>query len=203
MKAVQLRFASVADAEALLEIYRPYVESPDSKLSNVSFEYIAPSVQEFAERIKNISAAYPYLVLEEAGKPLGYAYAHPYITRVAYQWSAEVTIYLGAQGHGKGYGTLLYNALEKLLGHQGVTNLYACIAGDNSASIGFHSACGYVQNGVFAQCAYKNDMWLDMIWMEKRLPHPDKPHFIKSIKDISSVKAQQLLQEALEEYLNN
>lgn len=198
MKAVQLRFAKQEDAGKLLEIYRPYVESDDSTLSNVSFEYVAPTLEEFGERIKNISAEYPYLVLEEAGKPLGYAYAHPYIVREAYQWSAEVTIYLAPVGHGKGYGTLLYNALEDILRLQGITNLYACIAYDNAASIGFHRSRGYAINGVFKQCAFKNDRWLDMVWMEKILQEPRavKAELIKPIWEIDKL----LLVRVLENY---
>lgn len=199
MDNVQLRLAKPEDAEQLLAIYRPYVESPDSRLSNVSFEYVAPSVEEFRERIEGISAAFPYLVVEENGVAVGYAYAHPYITRFAYQWSAELTIYLASEGWGKGYGTLLYKALEQLLMLQGITNLYACIAGDNESSIGFHRAQGYTINGTFSQCAYKNDMWLDMVWMEKKLAHPQKPELIKSIKDIPKARVLQVLQTVLEE----
>jgi len=195
MKSIRLRFATLEDAEDLLTIYRPYVESSDSRLSNVSFEYVAPSVDEFKERIKNISAEYPYLLIEEEGHVLGYAYAHPYIARAAYQWSAEVTIYLHVKGQRKGYGSLLYKALEELLQLQGITNLYACIAGDNAASIGFHVARGYCINGTFNKCAYKNNMWLDMVWMEKTLSHPEIPTFIKSIKDIPRAVVMQLLQD--------
>lgn len=195
MKAVQLRFAKLEDADKLLEIYRPYVESEDSALSNVSFEYVAPSVETFRERIKNISAEYPYLVLEEGGKTLGYAYAHPYIAREAYQWSAEVTIYLAPLGHGKGYGTMLYDALEDMLRLQGITNLYACIAYDNAASIGFHGSRGYAINGMFKQCAFKNDQWLDMVWMEKIMQgaREAKAELIKPIWKIDKALLQQVL----------
>ena len=199
MDNVQLRLAKSEDAEQLLAIYSPYVESSDSRLSNVSFEYVAPSVAEFRERIENISAAFPYLVIEENGVAVGYAYAHPFIARFAYQWSAEVTIYLAPEGQHKGFGTLLYKALDKLLLLQGIVNLYACIAGDNEASIGFHKAQGYYINGTCSQCAYKNNMWLDMLWMEKKLPHPHKPELIKSIKDIPKARVLQVLQTVLEE----
>ncbi|WP_307770602.1 GNAT family N-acetyltransferase [uncultured Phascolarctobacterium sp.] len=97
-----LRLAEPADAEKLLEIYAPFVISSDRKLSDVSFEYEVPSAEEFTERIKNISAAYPYIVCEHDGRLLGYVYAHPYIPRAAYQWGAEVTIYLAPEGQGRG-----------------------------------------------------------------------------------------------------
>lgn len=93
-----LRLAKPEDAEKLLEIYAPFVISSDRTLSDVSFEYEVPSVEEFTERIKNISADYPYIVCEHEGRLLGYVYAHPYIQRAAYQWGAEATIYLAPEG---------------------------------------------------------------------------------------------------------
>lgn len=101
-----LRFAKPDDAEKLLEIYAPFVISSDRTLSDVSFEYEVPSVEEFTERIKNISADYPYIVCEHEGSLLGYVYAHPYIQRAAYQWGAAVTIYLAPEGQGCGLGRL-------------------------------------------------------------------------------------------------
>ena len=77
-----LRFAKPDDAEKLLEIYAPFVISSDRTLSDVSFEYEEPSIEEFTERIKNISAHYPYIVCEHDGRLLGYVYAHPYMQRL-------------------------------------------------------------------------------------------------------------------------
>ena len=73
-----LRLAKIDDAEKLLEIYAPFVSSSDRTLSDVSFEYEVPSVEEFTERIKNISADYPYIVCEYEGRLLGYVYASLY-----------------------------------------------------------------------------------------------------------------------------
>ncbi len=197
MDKVKLRFAEQKDAERLLEIYAPYVENEDWSYSDVSFEYITPSLEEFRGRITAISKDFPYIVLEKDGKILGYAYAHPYIQRAAYQWSAEVTIYLCTEGHGKGYGTLLYKALEEMLKLQGITNLYACIAYDNEASISFHGARGYAINGVFKQCAFKNGHWLDMVWMEKNLQeHKAAAELILTIDQIDN----DLLEEILVRY---
>ena len=92
-----IRFAAAKDAAELLEIYAPYVTG-----TTVSFEYEVPTVEEFRRRVEETSARYPYLVWEEDGALLGYAYAHPYAARPAYQWSAELTVYLrqGVSGGG-------------------------------------------------------------------------------------------------------
>lgn len=181
---LSLRFVQEADAPVLLEIYRPHVESEDRKLSDVSFEFVAPDVAEFTKRIQTISAKFPYLVLEQAGKILGYAYAHPYAERAAYQWSVELSIYLAPEGQNKGYGVLMTKVMEKLLALQQVTNLYACITKSNAHSIKMYEKLGYKINAVFTNCAFKKGHWLDMVWMEKELPHPEVPELVKSIHEV-------------------
>ena len=198
--SLTLRFAQPADAAVLLKIYTPFVENEDSNLSDVSFEFVAPSVEEFAERIRTISADFPYLVLEENGQAIGYAYAHPYAQRAAYQWSVEVTVYLEPRGQGKGYGAILYRTLEKLLALQGVTNLYACITKSNEHSVKMHESLGYKLNGVFTQCAFKHGHWLDMVWLEKQLQeHVPKPELIKPIGKIDRGLLQSILENAVRE----
>lgn len=193
-KNLRLRFATVKDANKLLNIYAPFVKNADFSKSDVSFEYTVPGSVEFSERIKDISSKYPYLVLEEDDIIVGYAYAHPYIARAAYQWSAEATIYLGPAGQGKGYGRILYTALEKLLLLQGITNLYACITKSNEHSVKMHEAMGYKINGVFTKCGFKNGHWLDMVWMEKILQeHKSEPGLLKLIKDIDMNAVEQAL----------
>lgn len=184
-KEVKLRLAKLEDAEDLLNIYRPFVESEDRNISDVSFEYIAPSVEEFRERIRNISKDYPYIIIEKEGCALGYAYAHPYILREAYQWCAEATIYLAPEGQGKGYGRILYETLEKLLILQGVTNTYACITKSNTHSVMMHGALGYKINGEFSNCGFKHGHWLDMVWMEKIIQdHKENPPLLKSFNEL-------------------
>ena len=118
-----IRTVTEKDAHELLEIYRPYVED-----TAITFEYDVPSVEEFAERIRRISAKYPYIAAVENGKIAGYAYAGVFKNRAAYDWSVEVTVYVKKGLHRKGIGAKLYSALEKLLAAQHITNLYACVA---------------------------------------------------------------------------
>ena len=113
-----IRTVTEKDAHELLEIYRPYVED-----TAITFEYDVPSVEEFAERIRRISANYPYIAAVENGKIAGYAYAGVFKNRAAYDWSVEVTVYVNKGLHRKGIGAKLYSALEKLLAAQHITNL--------------------------------------------------------------------------------
>jgi phosphinothricin acetyltransferase len=168
---VELRVANVKDAPRLLEIYTHYVLH-----TAISFEIDPPSLEEFTSRMETIQQKYPYLVVVEDGKIMGYAYGQTFINRSAYDHCAELTIYLDKDAKKKGYGRMLYEELEKRLFAMGITNLYACI-GDpivedeylNRNSEEFHSHMGFVKNGVFHKSGYKFDRYYNMIWMEKIL----------------------------------
>ena len=196
-EAVCVRAAAPEDAEQLLEIYTPFVISEDSSLSNVSFELAAPDVEEFRQRIQDISKQFPYLVGEVNGQILGYVYCHPYRERLAYQWAVEVTIYLAPAGQGKGLGRLLYETMEKLLCMQGVTMAYSCITVGNDHSIKMHEALGYRLIGTFTNSGYKNGQWLDTVWLEKQLqPCPKQPDNIKSWWELDPDAVAAVLTEA-------
>lgn len=164
-----LRLAREEDARALLEVYAPYVEN-----TTVSFEYQVPTEEEFVRRIKETLAGFPYLVLEQGKRILGYAYAHPYAVRPAYQWGAELTVYLCPEACGKGLGPGLYRILFELLRLQGVRTVYGCITGENTASIAMHRAMGFHEGGCFHKAGYKLGRWLDVYWLEKEIsPYTD------------------------------
>ena len=177
-----IRSAARGDAKALRAIYAPYVTD-----TAVTFEYGVPTEAEFARRIKETLEKYPYLVLEEDGAILGYAYAGPFKGRAAYGWAVETTVYLRADVRGRGYGRALYTALEEALRSRHFLNAYACIAYIDpedeyltQASPRFHAALGYRECGLFRKCGYKFGRWYDMIWMEKHLgEHCPNPEPIK------------------------
>ena len=91
-----LRLATPMDAPALVGIYGQYIHTP------ITFEYELPSPREFQARITHTLEGYPYLVWEENGIPVGYAYAHRFKERAAYQWGAELSVYV-AQGRSMGF----------------------------------------------------------------------------------------------------
>ena len=122
----------------------------------------------------NTLKKYPYLTAVKDNEILGYAYAGPFVGRAAYDWSAELTIYLAPKKRKQGIGKKLYKALEQALAESGIQNLYACIGypevpdeylTKNSAE--FHEHLGYTKAGQFHKCGYKFGRWYDMIWMEK------------------------------------
>ena len=164
-----IRTASISDAERLLEIYSYYVMN-----TAITFEYDVPTIDEFRSRIENTLKKYPYLVLEENGIAMGYAYAGAFHSRAAYSHCCELSIYLDHNVHGRGYGRKLYEALEEKLKELSILNLYACIGSPvtedeylTNNSEKFHSHLGFIKIGEFHKCGYKFNRWYNMIWMEK------------------------------------
>ena len=167
---IRIRPAKPEDAEKLLAIYAPYVEQ-----TAITFEYEVPTVEEFRERIHNTLKKYPYLVAEQTGEPVGYAYVGPFHDRPAYDWAVETSIYVDQNKKRMGIGKKLHEALEEELRNRGFLNMNACIAYPNPQSIAFHEKMGYRAVGKFTDCAYKLEQWLGMIWMEKMLGAHENP----------------------------
>ena len=101
-----IRSARLEDAAALLGIYAPYVEK-----TAITFELVPPGPDEFGQRMEQIMRKYPYLVWEEEGNILGYAYASDFHPRAAYRFCAEMTVYVAEHARGRGIGRTLYSAL--------------------------------------------------------------------------------------------
>lgn len=184
---LRIRAVSEKDEEKLLTLYAPYVEK-----TAVTFEYEVPSVKEFQSRIRHTLERYPYLAAEENGKLLGYAYAGAFHARPAYDWAVETSIYVDAARKRSGVGRALYEALERALAAQNITNLNACIAVParedeflTRDSVLFHEHMGYRLVGEFHQCGYKFRRWYDMVWMEKHIgPHLEDQPPVRSFDEV-------------------
>ena len=159
-----IRIALESDLERMLQIYSPYVEN-----TTASFEYVPPSAEAFATRFRHITERFPWIVWEEDGLVLGYAYASAPFERAAYSWCCEPSIYLAPEAHRRGIGRKLYAALEEVLRRQGFRVSYAVVTGENQASIDFHEAVGYKFLAEFPKCGFKAGRWLSIVWLEKDL----------------------------------
>lgn len=162
-----IRSAQLADAKAIRDIYQPYVTD-----TAITFEVDVPTVQEFEKRITQTLAHFPYLVAEEEGVVVGYAYASTYYARAAYDWTVELSIYVAKETRGKGIGSALYEALEEELKARGYLRFLACIAVPNEASISMHKKRGYVQVAHFPKIGFKFNQWHDIVWMQKTIQGP-------------------------------
>ena len=161
---ILIRLATEKDVPEILAIYAPYVEN-----TTITFEYDVPCRREFMQRFLDITRQFPWLVWEEDGVVLGYAYAGAPWERAAYRWCAEVSIYLHPSIHGKGIGRQLYARLEEILQKQGYRVAYALITTENEGSVRFHERLGYSYHSTFENCGYKMGRWLGVIWLQKWL----------------------------------
>ena len=182
---LSLRFATPADAEALVAIYAPYIQK-----TAITYEYEIPSVAEFTRRIETYSAKYPYLVAELDGALVGYAYACPLGSRPAFDWSVEAAIYIREDCKSMGIGKALYQKLEAILKAMGICTMTAAVATVaqedpylTNASLAFHLRMGFVPVGTFHHAGCKFGRWYDLTWLEKQIgayegdpPHPKTVH---------------------------
>jgi len=152
-----IRPVTAADAAAICEIYNHYVTT-----TGISFELEPVSVEQMTQRINDIASRYVWLVYEEQGRVLGYAYASQWKPRLAYRHSVESSVYLAADSGGKGVGAHLYGALFAQLKQREVHVIMAGIALPNAASIGLHEKMGFVKVGHFKEVGNKFGQWLDV-----------------------------------------
>jgi L-amino acid N-acyltransferase YncA len=187
MGEIRIRRAQSADAEEILEVYRPYVEH-----TAITFEYTVPSIDEFTRRIEHTLERYPYIVALQDEKIIGYAYVSPFVGRAAYDWAVETSIYVRQETRRSGVGKRLYMALEDILRKQGILNMEACIGVTDvedeyltNNSEHFHEHLGYRLVGEFRQCGYKFGRWYNMVWMEKFIgDHLDDQPMIRSFDEV-------------------
>lgn len=160
---MEIRTATADDARGALAVYAQYIDTA------ITFEYRLPTVEEFAHRISDTLKNHPYLVWMESGRLCGYAYAHQLKEREAYQWSAELSIYLDSSMTSRGMGKTLYTLLIEILKRQGVRTVYGCVAIPNHASERLHEKLGFHRNGIFRNAGFKNKEWHDTAWFEKNI----------------------------------
>lgn len=147
-----------------MEIYAPYIEK-----TPFTFEYTVPTAEEFRRRMEEILEMYPWLVYEEEGKILGYAYGGPDHTRAAYRWTVEDSVYVAEGATGRGIGRELLTVLLKLLEKQGFCICYALIVESNEPSLNMHEKFGFYRCGLAKNAGFKLGGWHGVVTMEKQL----------------------------------
>jgi Sortase and related acyltransferases len=152
-----IRNATVNDGNELAEIYKYYVDN-----SPYSFEYVAPSAAEYSKRITVVSEKFPFFVCEDGGEILGFAYAHQFKERKAYEWICETSIYTKNGCIQKGIGTMLYAELIHAVKKQGYVKAYAVLGCPNEGSEIFHQKMGFYLAATLKDIGYKHGSWHDV-----------------------------------------
>lgn len=159
-----IRPVTHADAFRICEIYNHHVEQ-----TIVTFEEQTVSVSEMESRFERILSEYPYLVYEVAGEVVAYAYADKWRTRSAYRLTAETTIYVAPEWHGKGIGRELYAVLLDALKDRGFHVAIGVIGLPNEGSEILHQKMGFERTGLFKEAGRKFDKWVDVSFWSKTL----------------------------------
>lgn len=149
-----IREIEPTDIKHVLAIYEHYVRN-----SEVTFEEVVPTLNEFTDRVQTILKDYPYLVYEEEGKIIGYAYATLFRTRVAYRHSTEVSVYAHKDHYGKGIGKALYGQLIPVLKERGFHTAIGGLTLPNPASVKLHEHFGFKKVAEFNEVGYKFGKW--------------------------------------------
>jgi L-amino acid N-acyltransferase YncA len=165
-----IRDAREPDAAACAAIYAPYVTG-----TAITFESEAPTPAQMAERIATAQRTHAWLVLEHAGRVVGYAYGGPYKIRPAYRWSCEVSVYLELGRRRTGGGTALYGALLDRLARRGFRTAVAGMTLPNEASVGLHRAMGFEPVGTYHGIGWKHGAWHDVAWTQRTIGTGEDP----------------------------
>ncbi|HWU75907.1 MAG TPA: GNAT family N-acetyltransferase [Rhodanobacter sp.] len=184
-----IRIARDEDAAAIHAIYAPSVLA-----GTATFETVLPGVDVMRERIRSRLQHYPWLVWEEDGNVLAYAYAGRFRERAAYDWIAETSIYVRTDAHRRGIARRLYGALLEVMRSQGITQAVGVITLPGAASVAMHEAMGFSAAGVWRLCGYKLGQWWDVgIWQHELQAAANPPAAVTPFPQLPPAALQSLL----------
>lgn len=185
-----IRIARGDDAAAIQAIYAPSVTDDVA-----TFETAAPGVDTMRERIRACLRHDPWLVWEEAGEVLAYAYAGRFRERAAYDWIAETSIYVRDDAQRRGIARRLYAVLLDVMRLQGMTQAVGVITLPGTASVAMHEAMGFNPAGIWRQCGYKLGQWWDVgVWQKTLRDPPRSPVAVTPFPQLPQARLQALLE---------
>lgn len=180
-----IRIAREADAAAVHAIYAPHVTD-----GVATFETVLPGVDAMRERIRARLPQYPWLVWEEGGDVLAYAYAYRFRERAAYDWIAETSIYVHPAAQGRGIARRLYGCLFEAMRLQGLTQAVGVITLPGTASVALHEAMGFAPAGTWRRSGWKLGQWWDVgVWQKELLPASVPPPSLTPFSVLASTAA--------------
>ena len=160
-----IRDVSEQDAAAIAAIYGHHVLH-----GTASYDKDPPSADDTLTKIRRIiGEGWPFLVSEEGGQVVGYAYATQFRDRAAYAWTCENSIYVHPDWQGRGFGKILLRELCRKADEFGFRQMIAVIGGAEPASIALHKACGFQEVGRLRAAGWKHGRWLDNVYMQLAL----------------------------------
>lgn len=161
---MKIRAIADSDIARCAEIYNYYIEN-----TTVTFEEAPLSEKEFGERAARIKKDYPYIVAEQDGVVVGYAYLDKYNERSAYRYTADLSVYLDKSCVAKGTGSRLYESIEAMAADIGIRSIVSLVTGENEPSVVFHKKHGFDRVGILSKVGIKFGRWLDVVLFQKKI----------------------------------
>ena len=159
-----IRFVEEKDVESLVTIYNYYIQN-----TTFTLEMEPLSTEAFGRRVEKIAERFPYLVYEEKGEILGYAYLNDFNPRAGYRFTADLSLYVAPEARGKGIGRALYEAIEPKAKEMGLCNILSLITAENEASLAFHEKLGFARVAKIDDIAHKFDRWIGLCYCLKKI----------------------------------
>ena len=156
-----IRNIKLSDAFAISEIYNYYILN-----TTITFEEVALPTKEMEQRIAATIPELPWIVYENKGKILGYAYASKWKSRIGYRFAFEISVYLNVNANGQGIGTQLYGQLIEMMKDHGAKVLIGGVALPNPASLALHKKFGFKKVAHFEKIGIKFGQWIDVVYFE-------------------------------------
>lgn len=180
-----IRMARAEDAQAVHAIYAPTIID-----TAITFETELPGEEAMRQRILTRLQQYPWLVWEEHGDVLAYAYATRFRERAAYDWIAETSIYVHANARRRGIARKLYDVLLEVMRLQGINQAVGVITMPGEVSVALHEAMGFAPAGVWHKAGYKLGQWWDVgVWQKELQPPSNPPKPVQAFSSLTESKA--------------
>jgi L-amino acid N-acyltransferase YncA len=159
-----VRVASEQDVAGIAAIYDEQVRTGIS-----TFDLEPPAASYWSHHLAGKEPGDHFLVAEDDGAIVGFAYASAYRRRPGYRLTRETSVYLGPEARGRGLGRRLYDELLPRLGADGMHVVLALVALPNAASVALHESCGFEHLGTMREVGHKFGRWIDTAWYQRVL----------------------------------
>lgn len=167
---VTVRAAREADLQAVCDLVNHYILT-----TTFNFRTEQQTVDEWVQVWRRTREKHPWLVAVNEGRVVGIAYAGPWKARNAYDWCAEVTLYVAPDAHRCGIGRTLYGRLLAILDAQGYRTMVGVIGLPNDPSVALHEACGFAHAGTLPGVGFKLGEWHDVGFWHRQSSSAGRP----------------------------
>ena len=158
---MMIRPAVEGDAGRLAEIHNPVIRD-----TAITFNSRERSEDEMRIAVRDLPC---FLVAEDGGRVMGFAYYDQFRKGPGYARTVEHTIVISEEGRGQGMGRALMDAIEGHARNAGIGSMWAGVSGENPSVVTFHASLGFEEVARLPNVGYKFGRWMDLVLLRKCL----------------------------------